>query len=205
MLSKELQEFYFSIKDRIKQRLLDFKAVPKSDYFYELCYCLLTPQSSARNAEAVVSELKKSNFQQLRFNPVQILSDKQHYIRFHNVKARRLLEIEFYFSELLHILDSKRSAAEKRLWLLENINGFGMKECSHFLRNIGYCGLTILDRHILKNLVKLEIYDSVPKVASVKDYLSAESKFLSFAENCSIAVDELDLLFWSYETGEILK
>jgi thermostable 8-oxoguanine DNA glycosylase len=41
--------------------------------------------------------------------------------------------------------------------------GHGYKEAGHFLRNIGFDqDLAILDRHILKNLKKLGVIDSVP-------------------------------------------
>jgi thermostable 8-oxoguanine DNA glycosylase len=38
----------------IRNRLSEFRAVPDTDYFYELAYCLLTPQSSAVHAGRVV-------------------------------------------------------------------------------------------------------------------------------------------------------
>jgi len=100
---------------------------------------------------------------------------------------------------------SNIEAREKRDWLASNINGIGMKEASHFLRNIGERNLAILDRHILKHLVLCNIYDKIPKVSTKKDYLQVEKAFLEFAENIKIPIDELDLLFWSYETGNILK
>ena len=42
----------------IRQRLDEFAAVPESEYFAELLYCLLTPQSSARSAARAVASLR---------------------------------------------------------------------------------------------------------------------------------------------------
>jgi len=97
------------------------------------------------------------------------------------------------------------SASDKRLWLLENVNGFGLKECSHFLRNIGYRNLAILDRHVLKHLVFCDVLKEVPKISGTKKYFEIEMMFKQFSNRVNISVDELDLLFWSYETGKILK
>jgi N-glycosylase/DNA lyase len=89
--------------------------------------------------------------------------------------------------------------------IMRAVNGFGMKEASHFLRNIGFRGLTILDRHILKLLVVCCVYTKAPEVNTVAKYLKVENEFLNFAQKEGYNVDELDLLFWSMKTGEILK
>jgi N-glycosylase/DNA lyase len=81
----------------------------------------------------------------------------------------------------------------------------GMKEASHVLRNIGYRGIAIIDRHILTHMVQCGIIadDTVP--SSQKKYLEIEAKWLHFASDIRIDPDELDLVFWSLQTGEILK
>jgi Thermostable 8-oxoguanine DNA glycosylase len=97
-------------------------------------------------------------------------------------------------------------AFELREWLVKNVLGLGYKEASHFLRNIGRNdGLAILDRHILRNLKRLGVIQSIPKSISRKYYLDIEQRFSKFADDLGIALDELDLVFWSTETGEIRK
>ena len=73
------------------------------------------------------------------------------------------------------------------------------------LRNIGHENLAILDRHILKNLVRVGVLSHLPKTLTWKRYLAIERKFFKFALRIGISMDELDLLFWSMETGIILK
>jgi N-glycosylase/DNA lyase len=200
-----ISDKYIELKKPIQKRLKEFKQVPIDEYFYELCFCLCTPQSRAKNAFQVVEKLKAKNFQEKPFNPVDILRDNNHYIRFHNQKAQRLLNARDYFPKVQEVLDSKLNNFEKRAEITKIVNGYGLKETSHFMRNIGYEGLAILDRHILKHLVYCNVYKEIPKVGSEKQYLEVEDKFLKFSAGVGIPIDDLDILFWSYETGEILK
>lgn len=200
-----LNEKYELLKDDIKKRLEEFSQIEPDRYFYELSYCLLTPQTSAINALKAVESLEKLDFKDKDINPIDVLNNKENYIRFHNTKAQRLLELKEKNDEISNVLKTNLSPLKKRYWLVKNIKGFGMKEASHFLRNIGYRGLAILDRHILKHLVLCGLSKKIPDVSSVKKYLSVERKFKIFASKINIPMDELDLLFWSYETGIILK
>jgi N-glycosylase/DNA lyase len=84
--------------------------------------------------------------------------------------------------------------------------GFGLKEASHFLRNIGSeFDLAILDRHIIKNLLRYGVIDEIPKSLTKKQYLMIEERMKKFSKKIGIPLAELDLLFWSEETGEIFK
>ncbi len=204
-LPAQIKTRYKELKQDIKNRLEEFANVPGNKYFYELCYCICTPQSKAVNAFIVQKVLEQKKFLTKPFKIEPLLRKKENYIRFHNTKAKRLLQAREIYPKVLEILSSDLSPAQKRDWIVTNINGIGMKEASHFLRNIGYRNFAILDRHILKHLVLCDLYNEVPKLASKKDYLAVEKRFLQFAKQVKIPVDELDLLFWSYETGTILK
>lgn len=200
-----LENSYKKLKKEIVKRLEDFSKVTENEYFYELCFCICTPQSKAINAIKVQSILMEKDFYNKPFNTSEILRNPNHYIRFHNQKANRLLDVQKQFNEILQTLTSGISPYEKRIWLVEKVKGFGMKESSHFLRNIGCRGLAILDRHVLKHLVLCSVFEEIPKITSIKQYLGAEQNFKEYAEKVGISIDELDLLFWSNETGEILK
>jgi N-glycosylase/DNA lyase len=193
-------------KIAISSRLGDFAAVPASQYFYELAFCILTPQSSAMNAEKTILELERDDFFGRGFDPTSYLRDPKHYIRFHNTKAKRLLAIRESFPELhTHLVNIKLSAEQKRDIVLEMVKGLGMKETAHFLRNIGVRNLAILDRHILKHLLRLHVIKEIPASLTAKRYLEIEKQWKQFAKRVDISIDELDLLFWSMETGEIRK
>ena len=110
------------------------------------------------------------------------------------------------YAVIAHKLSEPVPAAELRDWLVQNVLGLGYKEASHFLRNIGKNnGLAILDRHILRNLHRLGLIRSIPKSLSRKQYVEIENRFTKFANTIGITLDELDLVFWSMETGEIRK
>ncbi len=201
----DLKRKYSKLKSNIQQRLDDFKQVNPSAYFYELVYCLLTPQSSARNADKAVKLLQSNKFHKQEINPQPILSHKESYIRFHNNKSKYLLEFKKQYPLIELQLRNGNSSIDLREWLVTNVKGLGYKEASHFLRNIGHRNLAILDRHILKNLVRVGVLNEFPKSLSKNNYLNIEEQFKKFSKKINIPMDELDLLFWSMETGEILK
>jgi len=201
----ELADLHAARRDAIASRLSDFSSVPRSEYFYELLYCLLTPQSSAVNAGKVIDVLRERGFREEGFDPAPVLARKEHYIRFHRTKAARLLIVRRDFGMISARLADGSSPPELREWLVDNVNGLGWKEASHFLRNTGHRDLAILDRHILKNLAAAGVLRRLPKSLTRRRYLSIETKFAAFAKRTGIPMDELDLLFWSMETGQILK
>jgi len=204
-LSKELLNNYQIKKQQIQNRLNEFTEIPKEQYFYELCFCICTPQSKAKSALAVQEILETKNFKNSNIELLPILNNKNHYIRFHNQKSNRLKEMKDNYATIEKVILSNQSNQQKREWIYDNVKGIGMKESAHFLRNIGYKNLGILDRHILKHLVNCGVFEEIPKISSKKKYAFAETKFKEFGEIVGIPIDELDLLFWSEEAGEIVK
>lgn len=96
---------------------------------------------------------------------------------------------------------------QRRDFLAANpgIKGIGYKEASHFLRNVGFNGYAILDKHILKTLTEFGVIESPKPPSTKKKYIYIEERMREFANEIRIDVDELDLLLWSNKTGEILK
>jgi N-glycosylase/DNA lyase len=201
----ELHALFEQRKNAIRSRLDEFARIKPEEYSYELAYCLLTPQSSAVNAAKAVEALKAVRFFTEDVDTSAVLADRRHYIRFHNTKARHLHEAKEHFAEIMTQLSRGSSSPEIRAWLVHNVRGLGWKEASHFLRNIGHRNLAILDRHILKNLKRHNVLRSIPKTLTPSRYCTIEKRFAAFAQTAGITMDELDLLFWSRETGEILK
>lgn len=202
----ELRSAYELHADALRSKLLEYRAVPPERYFYELCYCLMTPQSSALQCNAVAIELERREFRDHPFDPTPLLrSWEGGYVRFHNTKAARLLEARVSFPSIAGFLSGDMEDKELRQLLVDGIRGIGLKEASHFLRNIGRTRVTIVDRHILRNLLRLGILAVWPKSISPRRYLEIEAAFEHLAETLGIPVDELDLLLWSRETGFLLK
>ncbi|HWP44984.1 MAG TPA: hypothetical protein VNO14_17205, partial [Blastocatellia bacterium] len=105
------------------------------------------------------------------------------------------------------LLSSFQTADERRDFFAANrgVRGLGYKEASHFLRNIGYRGYAILDKHILARLAEFGVIESPKPPSNKKTYLEKEARMKQFAESIGIDFDELDLLLWFTKTGEILK
>jgi len=202
---KELFKEYARKKKDIKRRLREFEEVGRGsakDIFTELCFCILTPQSNARQCDKAIQELKKKGllFKASAGAIRPVLKGRS---RFHNKKAGYLVDARRSFDRSAlsagNILDVRKK-------IVKDIRGVGYKEASHFLRNIGLGkDIAILDRHILKNLKRYGVIDRVPPSISVKSYLNMENAARLFAKKLGLGLEELDLLLWSRETGEIFK
>ena len=211
-ITKNFISGYRKKKPTIKRRLEDFKDLHRGkdrDIFRELCFCILTPQSKAVNCDKAVKELKKTNllFAGSGQNIKTILKGLA---RFHNKKARYLVIARDRFNnnkkfDIKSKLDIN-NVFKTREWLVKNIKGLGYKEASHFLRNVGLGkNIAILDSHILKNLKKLGIIEKIPGSITKKNYINIENKMREFSKKVNIPLEELDLLFWSNETGFVFK
>ncbi len=200
-MEKEMLESYNKIKDNLKSRLNQFKSLKEEEYYKEFMFCLLTPQSNAQRCWKAVEEL--SALQSLNHDSVlEILSKRT---RFHHTKTSRVLKAKETFNKIFPLL-SNTNRLELRNQIVKEVNGYGLKEAGHFLRNIGKSDnqIAILDRHILRNLKEKNVIES-DKIKSANHYLEVEQAFLNYAKSIGIPPDELDLLWWSKENGEIFK
>ncbi len=207
-----LQGLYRERKDAIQKRLADFRQVmtwSDDEVFGELAFCLLTPQSSAKVCWNAITQLKQKTLL-LKGKPTD-LEPHLSQVRFGETKARYIVEARDIFSkngaiQLKSKIESFYNPFELREWLVDNVMGLGYKEASHFLRNIGLGeGFAILDRHILRNLAGMGVIPEIPVSITKKRYLEIEEKLRSFASEIGIPMADLDLLFWSKETGWIFK
>lgn len=210
----ELEKRYFEKKEDIKKRLEEFKTVWREgnnrDIHVELSFCILTPQSKAKNAWQAITTLRDNGllFQGSADEIVEYLN----IVRFKNNKAKYLVELREQMKDTNGELRTKdffekfETPANAREWIVKNIKGMAYKEAGHFLRNVGFGEeVAILDRHILRNLVRLEVIDEIPKTITPKLYLAIEDKMKEYCKNVGIPMDELDLLLWYIEAGEIFK
>ena len=194
------------IKKIIDSRTKEFSELgkkPINEIFKEMCFCLLTANFSAQGGIKIQKEINNGFLTLSETELAKKLSELGH--RFPNARAKYIFLARQKINDLRKILENERDELKVREWLVKNIKGYGYKESAHFLRNIGHRNLAILDRHILKNLVKLKVIDEVPKSLTPKVYFEIEEKFKRFSEEADIPMDELDLLFWSMEAGEVFK
>lgn len=193
------------IKKIIDLRVKEFEELGKKDsteIFKELCFCLLTANFSAAGGIKIQKEINNEFFKLSEEELAKRLSELGH--RFPNARAKFIFEARKYKDNLKEILDSFESESEARGWLVKNINGFGMKEASHFLRNIGYKNLAIIDFHIMDILEAYGLVEK-PKTLSPKNYLEIENTLRQISSKTDTNLGELDLYLWYKETGKILK
>lgn len=127
-------------------------------------------------------------------------------VRFKNRKAEYLIKAREKFSKVISAIRKIKNIMDLRDWLVKNVRGFGYKEASHFLRNIGRGeNLAVLDRHVLRSLKRYGVIDEIPASFSKKTYIEIERKLVEFAKRLGIPVSHIDLLFWAKETGKIFK
>ena len=210
----EIEKIYKEKQKDIEKRLKEFKEIwekgSNEDIHAELSFCILTPQSKAVNAWKAITILRENG---LLFNgSAEDIVEYLNIVRFKNNKAKYLVALrEQMQNEKGEIVtkdffNSIADVKDKREWIVKNIKGMAYKEAGHFLRNIGFGKeIAILDRHILKNLVKLEVIEDVPKSLTPKLYLEIEEKMKAYCKFISIPMDSLDLLLWYKEAGEIFK
>ena len=120
--------------------------------------------------------------------------------RFPNVRA----EYIFLARESFKKIDFNSKTIREDL--VFGIKGLGMKEASHFLRNIGYKDYAIIDFHIIDFLVKNSLLGEQKSKSLTKNkYLEIESVLRKIAEKTNLSLGELDLYLWFRETGKVLK
>ncbi len=195
--TEKLLEFYESKRKMIRSFVKSCSIKDDQCLFGELCFCIMTPQSRAKNCREAVNRLKADN--KLFTADLDELRGYLKGVRFPEVKAQRIIEARDKLPELKQRLDS--NPTELREWLKENIKGLGMKESAHFMRNIGFKGMAIIDVHIQNFLKKVGVIEQ-DKSLTKKRYLELENKFLELADRLKIPAEELDIAIWLYQSGE---
>ena len=210
---EKIKAAHLERREEILERLSEFEAVwtngTDERLWEEMVFCFFTGGCSARmgirSVEAVKPLLLSGNHAEL----AEALRGKH---RYPNARAGYIVASREFLREhcdlrLREKLQSFADDLERRDWLVKEkrIKGLGYKEASHYLRNVGFKGYAILDKHILRSLAELGIIDD-PKPPNTRlKYLTIEEKLKNLAEITEINFDELDLVLWSLKTGEILK
>lgn len=210
---EKIKAAYLERREEILRRLAEFQDVRKNGsderLWEEMVFCFFTGGCSARmgirSVEAVRPLLLAGNHAEL----AAALTGRH---RYPNARAGYIVASREFLREhcglrLREKLESFDDDTARRDWLVKEkrIKGLGYKEASHYLRNIGYAGYAILDKHILRSLSELGIIDDPQPPNTRAKYLATEDKLKKLAEATEINFDELDLVLWSMKTGEILK
>jgi len=190
----------------INNRITEFEEQgqkKEEDVFSELCFCLMTANFNAEKCIHIQKELDRARgFEILPEDKLaQELKKLGH--RFPNTRANYISNARACSVEL-HNAIMKKDGKEMREWLVKNVKGLGMKEASHFLRNIGYKDVAIIDFHIIDLLERNRLIEK-PKTVNKEKYLEIENILADLGKEAELDLARLDLYLWYIETGKVLK
>ena len=193
------------VRDLVNARIKEFRENGKKssrELFKELCFCILTANFIAEKSLKIQKEIN-DGFLTL---PEHELAEKLRKLghRFPQKRAKYIVEARKYADSLKNIIQSINTGEKLREWLVKNIKGIGYKEASHFLRNIGYTDLAIIDFHIINILTKHGLIEK-PRTLTQTKYLEIENLLREVADKLNLSLAELDLYLWYMETGRVLK
>ncbi|MFP3259845.1 MAG: N-glycosylase/DNA lyase [Sulfolobus sp.] len=190
------------VLERAEEFLLNNKA-GEDIWFRELVLCILTANSSFVSAYKALNCVFEYNFFSLdQYKLSKILKECGY--RFYNLKSKYLMEAKSLYGSLKKIIKplADRDQWEAREFLVNKVNGIGYKEASHFLRNVGYFDLAIIDRHVLRFIT--DIVGDI-KLRKRRDYFLVEGLLRSIADGLNIQVGLLDLFIFFKQTKTLVK
>ena len=183
----------------------------KDDYrlFEELAFCIFTANTSAEMGAKAVDAVRNVIINGTADDMTRRLEG---IYRFNNIRPAHITHTRNYLKNTINFkLKNKIKSVKNKQGLRDffalnkDVKGIGLKEASHFLRNIGFRGYAILDKHIINSLHEFGVLKTNEKPKNNKEYLEIEQKFKDFSKDMNIDMDELDLLLWSRKNGRILK
>ncbi len=219
METAEIEEAYQERRNEIQERLEEFQKLRDEGdprLFRELVFVILTSRSAAKKSWEAAEKLeelgllengsRKEIAEVLENHGIQYERDKAGYI----VSNRESLSQPTLRDTSGELKLSSRidpgNLEKTREQLVDSLQGVGWKGASHFLRNIGYGGdFAITSAYIMNNLHQLEMVESPEPPSGKEEYLKFEREFRKLSQQLGIGVQELDLLLWSMETGEVFR
>ena len=136
---EEILKIYKNIKKGIEKAIKGYKKAwegTEKEVFAEIAFCILTPQSKAKNAWQAITNLVENGL--LYEGKAEEIVEFLNIVRFKNNKSRYLVELRELMTrdgklQPKKILTEIGDTFEKRKWILKNIKGMGLKEANHVL------------------------------------------------------------------------
>jgi N-glycosylase/DNA lyase len=215
----DIREHHEEVEEEVSDRLEDFRDLrDASEYrwFMELCFVICSSQTEGKKAWEAVEELDDKNLL-AEGNTSQISKVlASHGVSYEDNKAEYIVSNREELSQPTLSNPTRELRLKDRLnledhgkareWLAEEMKGVGMKGASHFLRNVGYgSDFAILSGHILSTMSELGYLDDASPPEGAEEYLKKEENLLQLSERLGIDLGALDLVLWSYRTGEVFK
>ena len=205
IVEDEIRKTQREVGPLVQSRMKEFeeKWGDENRMFEELCFCILTANYTAKGGLAIQEEVGEGFLKLDEARLVASLTKLGH--RYPKARSKYIVEARRLHGRLSETVEHFEDAREAREWLVRNVKGFGYKEASHFLRNVGFRDVAILDRHILRYLKERGLIEEVPKTLGQRSYLKLEILLSAIARKLKLSLGELDLYLWYIMTGEVLK
>jgi N-glycosylase/DNA lyase len=210
----------FEVKPYVDQRISQFKSLKEkgltifdfkpfvdikpyeADIFSEACFCILTANFKAEAGIKIQAEVGIEGFRNYSLEELYNIL-KKHGHRFVMQRAERIVNLrplESFLQEIRYYDDGKKAREE----LVKKVKGYGYKEASHFLRNIGFEDVAIIDRHISRFLFENNLVK--PRKTMTKNvFLESESALENLSQELNLTQGELDLYIFYIKTKKVLK
>lgn len=199
----------------------------EDELWYELCLCILSSNVPYELAKSAFLHLRDTQW----LRPERIIESpnsarriahelsRRIYLpkkkdgsyrkyRFPNIRAQNIVSaaqtLYLKSSGLFGLLKKARSEREARDFLAKNIAGVGLKQASHFLRNIGYSNsLAIIDSHVIAFLKEVEVVPQRKiKTVTPKIYMRLERVLQDLCESLDLNMSIFDMAIWRYMRGK---
>lgn len=201
----------------------DWSKLSEEHIWQEMCFCILSANVSYDLVKSCIAVLNSYGY----LDPKWIISNKSssrmlyrilnspvfeprkkdgslRKYRYPNMRSKQIVKAaRFIYSKnnsLKKILKEFTSDIDARNYLALNISGLGIKEASHFLRNIRYSdSLAILDIHMLEFLRQRTLIQLKKGYALTKNvYLRIETILRNFVKFHKLNLAIFDLAVWHY-------
>lgn len=206
-LIRQIEKLKESIEEQVEKRFQEFKNIGEKgdelDLYSELCFCILTANWKAKGGIKAQRVISKMGFAMLSEEElIKKLKEVGH--RFPNTRAKYIIQNRWIIKDIKSLL--KQDVYQTRKFLVKNVKGIGWKEASHFLRNVGFENIAIIDKHILRIMKSYNLIEDLPKSGwNEKKYISMENILKELSRISHISLGKLDLYLWYIETGSIDK
>ena len=221
MLEPSLLDIYDNLKIKLSYKN-SWDQLNEYQIWKELCFCILSGNVAFELVESVIHMLEKKEyldykwilrykysgdricqfFSQPNFEPRKKDGGLRKY-RYPQKRSEEIInaaQILYANSSIKKILNNSTSDIAVRNFLVNKIPGIGIKESSHFLRNIGYSNsLAIIDVHVLNFLKQYNYVDPIEVQTLTKlKYEKLEIILQNLAEFHKLDLNILDLAIWHY-------
>ena len=199
----------------------EWDEMSENELWQELCLCILSSNVPYELARSAFFQLLRKGYLQLRwivsapdsqemianelakplYSPKRLNGSYRRY-RFPNVRSKNICQAANIVSSdkdwLSELLATSSSEEEVRDFLVANIPGLGLKQASHFLRNIKFSQqLAIIDSHVRSFLVRVgAAVESDAKAITPKDYLRLESRLQEICSKYGLNISIADMAIW---------